>query len=60
MPRLDGGDLVAVFSCGAYGMSMASQYNSRGRRAEVMIDQGRQRLIRRRESHADLMALELL
>ncbi|HEX8406180.1 MAG TPA: diaminopimelate decarboxylase [Duganella sp.] len=60
LPALDGGDLLAVFSCGAYGMSMASQYNSRGRPAEVMIDRDRQRLIRRRESYADLVALELL
>ena len=60
MPALDGGDLLAVFSCGAYGMSMASQYNSRGRPAEVLIDQDRQRLIRRRESYGVLVALELL
>jgi len=59
MPALDGGDLVAIFSCGAYGMSMASQYNSRGRPAEVMVDGGRQHVIRRRESYADLIAHEL-
>jgi diaminopimelate decarboxylase len=56
MPALDGGDLLAIFSCGAYGMSMASQYNSRGRPAEVMVDKDRQRLIRHRESYADLVA----
>lgn len=59
MPALDGGDLLAIFSCGAYGMSMASQYNSRGRPAEVMVDKDRQRLIRHRESYADLVAHEL-
>ena len=59
MPALDGGDLLAIFSCGAYGMSMASQYNSRGRPAEVMVDGEQQRLIRHRETHADLVAHEL-
>ena len=59
MPALDGGDLLAIFSCGAYGMSMASQYNSRGRPAEVMVEKDRQRLIRHRESYADLVAHEL-
>ena len=59
MPALNGGDLVAIFSCGAYGMSMASQYNSRGRPAEVMVDGDRHQLIRRRESYADLIAHEL-
>lgn len=59
MPALDGGDLLAIFSCGAYGMSMASQYNSRGRPAEVLVEGDRQRLIRHRESYADLVAHEL-
>jgi diaminopimelate decarboxylase len=55
---VEGGDLLAVLDCGAYGMSMASNYNSRGRAAEVMVDGTRARLIRRRETVADLMALE--
>ncbi|USX24664.1 diaminopimelate decarboxylase [Oxalobacteraceae bacterium OTU3CINTB1] len=59
MPALDGGDLLAIFSCGAYGMSMASQYNSRGRPAEVLVEGGGQRQIRRRESYADLVSHEL-
>jgi diaminopimelate decarboxylase len=59
MPALDGGDLLAVFSCGAYGMSMASQYNSRGRPAEVLVGGEQWRLIRRRESYADLVSHEL-
>nr|WP_315400846.1 diaminopimelate decarboxylase [uncultured Duganella sp.] len=59
MPVLAGGDVLAVFSCGAYGMSMASQYNSRGRPAEVMVDGSAQRLIRRREAYGDLVAHEL-
>jgi diaminopimelate decarboxylase len=53
-----GGDLLAVLDCGAYGMSMASNYNSRGRAAEVMVAGQRAHLIRRRETVADLMALE--
>ncbi len=59
LPALRGGALLALFSCGAYGMSMANQYNSRGRPAEVLVQNGRARLVRRRESHADLIAHEL-
>jgi diaminopimelate decarboxylase len=54
------GDLLAVLSVGAYCMSMASNYNSRGRAAEVLIDGSDVHLIRRRESIAHQMALELL
>ena len=59
MPSLNSGDLLAIFSCGAYGMSMANQYNSRGRPAEVIIEGEQQRLIRNRESYVDLVAHEL-
>ncbi|MES2740718.1 MAG: diaminopimelate decarboxylase [Pseudomonadota bacterium] len=59
LPALQSGELLALFSCGAYGMSMANQYNSRGRPAEVLVENGRARLVRRRESHADLVAHEL-
>ncbi len=59
LPELQAGDLLAVFSVGAYGMSMASQYNSRPRAAEVLVDGATSRLIRRRESYADLLAAEL-
>jgi diaminopimelate decarboxylase len=52
------GDLLAVLSAGAYGMAMASNYNSRPRAAEVMVDGGQAHLIRRRESVAELFALE--
>ena len=48
------GDLLAVMSAGAYGMSMASNYNSRPRPAEVLVDGDGYRVIRARESHADL------
>jgi len=53
------GDLLAVLSAGAYCMSMASNYNSRGRAAEVLVTGGRARLIRARESVADQLRNEL-
>ena len=49
------GDLLAAMSAGAYGMSMASNYNSRPRPAEVLVDGGDFRLIRRRETYPELM-----
>jgi diaminopimelate decarboxylase len=55
LPALRQGDLLAVRSVGAYGFSMASNYNSRPRPAEVMVDGRRATLIRRRESWADLV-----
>jgi diaminopimelate decarboxylase len=54
------GDCLAVLSAGAYAMSMASNYNSRGRAAEVLIDGGRVTQIRRRETIDDLLATERL
>ena len=54
------GDTLAVLSAGAYGMTMASNYNSRGRAAEVMVDDGRATLIREREDERALFALEKL
>jgi diaminopimelate decarboxylase len=55
---LEAGDLLAILSAGAYGMSMASNYNSRPRPAEVLVDGGRAREIRAREDVAALFALE--
>jgi diaminopimelate decarboxylase len=52
------GDLVAVMSAGAYGMSMSSNYNSRPRAAEVLVDGKTAHLVRRRESVQDLFAHE--
>ena len=52
------GDLLAIMSAGAYGMSMASNYNTRPRAAEVMVDDGVCHLIRPREVIANLFALE--
>lgn len=59
LPPLARGDLLAVFTAGAYGMSMASRYNSSPLPAEVLVDGDRFELIRRRESYDDLMAHEL-
>lgn len=55
---LEEGDLLAIMSAGAYGMSMASNYNTRPRAAEVMVDDETCHLIRTRETVADLFALE--
>ncbi|MFW6106303.1 MAG: diaminopimelate decarboxylase [Desulfovermiculus sp.] len=58
LPGLQAGDLLAVFSAGAYGFTMSSQYNSRPRAAEVLVDKDQARLIRHRETFADLIRLE--
>ncbi len=52
------GDLLAILSAGAYGMAMSSNYNTRARAAEIMVDGGQVHLIRRRETAEDLYALE--
>jgi diaminopimelate decarboxylase len=53
------GDLIALLDAGAYGMSQSSNYNSRPRPAEVLVEGAQARLIRRRETMADLLAAEL-
>jgi diaminopimelate decarboxylase len=53
--ELNQGDLLAVLSAGAYGFSMASNYNSRPRPAEVLIEGGKARLVRERETYDDLI-----
>ncbi|MES2552782.1 MAG: diaminopimelate decarboxylase [Pseudomonadota bacterium] len=58
MLALEEGDLLAIMSAGAYGMSMSSNYNTRPRAAEVMVDGDKCHLIRRRETIAELFALE--
>ncbi|MCW5765147.1 MAG: diaminopimelate decarboxylase [Phycisphaeraceae bacterium] len=58
LPLLARGDLLAVFAAGAYGMSMASRYNSHPLPAEVLVEGALARLIRRRESPDDLVAHE--
>jgi len=54
------GDLLAIMSAGAYGMSMSSNYNTRPRAAEVMVDGSDLHLIRERETVAQLFSLERL
>jgi len=58
LPPLARGDLLSVFTAGAYGFAMSSQYNSRPRAAEVLVEGSDFRVIRRRESYEDLIALE--
>ncbi len=60
LPRLDRGALIATFSAGAYGMVMASNYNTRPRAAEVLVDGTNARLVRRRETFDDLLRPEIL
>ena len=59
LPRLEVGDLVAMRDAGAYGSAMASNYNRRPLPAEVLVDDGRWRVIRRRQTVDDMLALEL-
>jgi diaminopimelate decarboxylase len=54
------GDLLALLDAGAYGMAQASNYNSRLRPAEVLVEGKRARLIKRRETMADLLATEIV
>ena len=56
--NLSEGDLLAIMSAGAYGMSMSSNYNTRAKAAEVMVDGNQAYLIRAREKITDLFALE--
>ncbi len=58
LPALEHDDLLVVHSAGAYGFGMGSNYNTRGRSAEVAVEGGEDRLIRRRETFEDLIALE--
>jgi len=58
LPPLKAGELLVVKSAGAYGFGMGSNYNTRGRSAEVAIENSQARLIRRRETFEDLIALE--
>jgi diaminopimelate decarboxylase len=55
---LQQGDLLAVCSAGAYCFAMSSNYNSRNRAAEIMVEGGKHKVVRRRETYAGQMALE--
>ena len=59
LPEVREGDLLAFRNAGAYCMTMASNYNSRARPAEVLVDGGEVRLVRRRETLEDLLATQV-
>jgi diaminopimelate decarboxylase len=58
LPKLSEGDLLAVLDVGAYGFTMASNYNGQARPSVVLVSEGRDHLIRRREEYEDLIAGE--
>lgn len=58
LPGMEAGEFLAVFSAGAYGFTMSSQYNSRPRAAEILVDGTHVHLARKRETYEDLIALE--
>ena len=60
MPDMRSGDLLAICTAGAYGFVQASNYNSRPRPAEILVEDGRWRTIRRRETFEDLVGAELM
>lgn len=60
LPEVHNQDLLATFSAGAYGMVMASNYNTRPRAAEVLVDGSEVQLVRRRETFEDLIGPELV
>jgi len=59
VPKTSPGDLIVIHSAGAYGFTMSSNYNTRPRPAEVAIENGSDRIIRKRETFEDLIAQEL-
>ena len=59
LPKLDSGDIVAVPASGAYCIAMSSNYNMNPSPEIVMVTEGEARVIRKRETYQDLMALDL-
>jgi len=59
LPPTERGDLLSVFTAGAYGFTMSSNYNARARAAEVLVDGENFSVIRKRETYEDLTALEI-
>ncbi len=59
LPQVSEGDLLAILDAGAYGMVLASNYNTRPRAAEILVDEKSAKIIRRRETVADLLRLEI-
>ena len=60
LPTVEPGDIIAVPCCGAYCLSMASNYNASQKPAIILVKGGRARLIRRRESYEDLMSYDVV
>jgi diaminopimelate decarboxylase len=58
LPPTKRGDVLAVFTAGAYGFAMSSNYNNRPRACEVLVDGANFRVIRRRETYDDLISAE--
>jgi diaminopimelate decarboxylase len=58
LPPVKRGDLLSIFTAGAYGFSMASNYNARSRAAEVLVDGSKFKVIRKREAYEDLISPE--
>ena len=56
LPEIEEGDILAILNAGAYGFSMSSQYNSRPKTAEVLVNDGESEVIRERETFADVLA----
>lgn len=52
------GELLAIFTAGAYGYTMSSNYNSRPKLPEVLVDGNKYTIIRKRQTYEDLIALE--
>jgi diaminopimelate decarboxylase len=59
MAKVKAGELVAVLDAGAYGMALASNYNTRARAAEVLVDGGEARVVRRRETMEEMLGAEV-
>jgi len=60
LPKLEEGDLLAILDAGAYAFSMASQYNSRPRPAEILVKDGKAEIIREREDFSDLISKQVV
>jgi diaminopimelate decarboxylase len=58
LPPVERGELLSIFTTGAYSFTMSSNYNARSRAAEVLVDGGKFTVIRKRETYEDLIALE--
>jgi diaminopimelate decarboxylase len=58
MPPVQRNDLIAIFTAGAYGHTMSSNYNARPMLPEVLVDNNRFTIIRKRQTYDDLVALE--